>query len=138
MKLPMQGQDMPGAESVLDGVKLRAGRGGLAGSPGRCPRGCDLGRAIRELRRERRLTIEALAFVCDVHPTYLSSIERGRRNPSWEKLCAIASGLEVEIAVVVRRAESAERVRMGLERVLAEECARCPPVGDLACANQGR
>lgn len=99
---------------------------GMFGSSGRRPSGCDLGRAIRELRKQRSMTIEGLAFASDVHPTYLSSIERGRRNPSWEKLCAIASGLDVEIVTVVRRAESAERVRRGLERVLAEERTRMP------------
>ena len=43
----------------------------------------DLGRAIRGLRCERDVSIEALAFAAGIHPTYLSSIERGLRNPSW-------------------------------------------------------
>jgi transcriptional regulator with XRE-family HTH domain len=135
----MQGEDMPDlGRDVGRGEVAGRAVSGQGGGRGRFPRGCDLGRAIRELRGKRGLTIEELAFAADVHPTYLSSIERGRRNPSWEKLCALAGGLDVEIAALVLRAESAERVRVGLERVLSEELARCPPAGDLTCPNQGR
>lgn len=134
----MQGENMPDAGRMLSGEKSRTGRGGRGGRPGGRPRGRDLGRAIRQLRRERKLTIEALALISDVHPTYLSSIERGHRNPSWEKLCAIADGLDIELAAVVLRAESAERVRRGLEMVLSEERERCSSAEDLGCANRGR
>lgn len=97
------------------------------------PTNGDLGRAIRALRRARRLTIEELAFAADMHPTYLSGIERGVRNPSWEKLCFLAGALRVPVADVVRRAESAARVQNGLERVLAQERARSEglPVGSV-------
>jgi hypothetical protein len=40
------------------------------------PNGADLGRAIRRLRHARKITIETLAFAADMHPTYLSGIER--------------------------------------------------------------
>jgi len=85
------------------------------------PASSDLGRAIRELRRERSLTIEALGLTANVHPTYISGIERGVRNPTWQKLCLLSGALGVPIADVVLRAESAERVRKGMERVLADE-----------------
>ncbi len=85
------------------------------------PSGSDPGNAIRELRRERDLTIEALGLAADVHPTYVSGIERGVRNPTWQKVCLLAGALGVSVADVVRRAESAERVRMATERVLADE-----------------
>jgi transcriptional regulator with XRE-family HTH domain len=39
------------------------------------PTNRDLGRAIRKLRKERRMTIEALAFAAPMYPTYLSEIE---------------------------------------------------------------
>ena len=73
------------------------------------------------------VSIEALALAADIHPTYLSSIERGRRNPSWRVLRALASALEIPVADLARRVESAERVREGFERVLAEENARQDP-----------
>jgi transcriptional regulator with XRE-family HTH domain len=84
----------------------------------------DLGRAIRKLRREHKLTIEALAFAASIHPTYVSSIERGLRNPSWLVLCSLADALQITVVDLVQRVESAERVREGYERVLQDERAR--------------
>jgi transcriptional regulator with XRE-family HTH domain len=68
--------------------------------------------------------MEALALASDVHLTYVLGIERGLRNPSWEKVCALARGLGMTVADVALRAESAARVREGLERVLEQERAR--------------
>lgn len=64
-----------------------------------------LGRAVRRLRRTRRLSIEALAFKAEMHPTYLSSIERGVRNPTWAKVCGLASALDVAVSAVAQDAE---------------------------------
>jgi transcriptional regulator with XRE-family HTH domain len=69
------------------------------------PTNADLGRAIRRLRKNRRLTIEALAFAADMHPTYLSGIERGVRNPTWDKIRSVVLALNVPLAVFVRIAE---------------------------------
>jgi transcriptional regulator with XRE-family HTH domain len=52
------------------------------------------------LLRKRRLTIETLAHAANVHPTYLSAIERDIRNPSWTKVCALTNALEISIAVL--------------------------------------
>jgi DNA-binding XRE family transcriptional regulator len=41
-----------------------------------------LGAVLRELRRESGMTLEDLAGKIDVHTTYLSAVERGRKNPS--------------------------------------------------------
>ena len=65
----------------------------------------DLGRAIRRLRHERGLTIETLAFASSTHPTYVSGIERGRRNPTWNVLCALTQALELPLIELVREAE---------------------------------
>jgi transcriptional regulator with XRE-family HTH domain len=88
------------------------------------PTSRDLGRTIRALRHERRLTIEDLAFLADVHPTYLSAIERGEHNPSWEKLRSLAHALGLPVAEVVQCAESQARIQRGFERVLADERSR--------------
>jgi transcriptional regulator with XRE-family HTH domain len=100
------------------------------GIPTCSPTGRDLGRAIRQLRRERGLTIEELGFAAGVHPTYLSGIERGVRNPSWEKACALAHGLGIPIANLSAHAESTARIRQGTEDILEQEralLARQPP-----------
>jgi transcriptional regulator with XRE-family HTH domain len=40
-----------------------------------------------------------------MHPTYLSGIERGRYNPSWDKLCDLSDALGVRLSEIVVRAE---------------------------------
>jgi transcriptional regulator with XRE-family HTH domain len=64
-----------------------------------------LGGAVRRLRKERGLSIEALAGDAGMHPTYLSGIERGRYNPSWDKLGTLAAALDVPLSAIVREAE---------------------------------
>ena len=66
----------------------------------------ELGRAIRRQRRKRRMTIEDLAHAADIHPTYLSGIERGIRNPTWTKLTNLADGLSTPLSNLIRDAET--------------------------------
>lgn len=66
--------------------------------------------AIRRLRKERRLSIEALAFAADMHPTYLSGIERGVRNPTWDKIVNLARALDVSVTFLVQTAEQEAEV----------------------------
>lgn len=74
-------------------------------TPARAPTNAALGRAIRRLRKHRKQTIETLAHAADMHPTYLSGIERGVRNPTWSKLCGLADALDVPISAVAAEAE---------------------------------
>jgi len=69
------------------------------------PTNAALGRAIRRLRKHRKLTVEALAHAADMHITYLSQIERGLRNPTWNKLCGLAVALDTPIATIASEAE---------------------------------
>jgi transcriptional regulator with XRE-family HTH domain len=41
-----------------------------------------------------------------MHPTYLSAIERGHRNPTWTKLCGLAQALDITVYALVRVAEA--------------------------------
>ncbi len=90
----------------------------------------DLGCAVRRLRRARRVTIETLAFAAEMHPTYLSGIERGERNPSWEKITSLARALDVPVYQLAREAEDegevARAVREARARLLAESTQRDP------------
>jgi transcriptional regulator with XRE-family HTH domain len=70
------------------------------------PSQADLGRAIRRLREQHGLSIEALAAAADMHPTYLSGIERGHSNPTWTKLCGLAKGLNTTVATIATEAET--------------------------------
>ena len=69
------------------------------------PNRASLGRVIRRLRQERELSIETLAGAAGMHPTYLSGIERGHYNPSWDKLVNLASALNVPLSAIVAEAE---------------------------------
>lgn len=66
-----------------------------------------LGAAVRELRTERGLSQEAVADLAALHVTYLSGIERGLRNPSLEKLNALAGALGVSMLELMARADAA-------------------------------
>ncbi|MGV8838831.1 MAG: helix-turn-helix domain-containing protein [Bauldia sp.] len=57
-----------------------------------------VGRAIRGLRLDRGLSQEALAATADLHQTYLSDLENGKRNPSIDILARIALALQVDIS----------------------------------------
>lgn len=74
-------------------------------TPARAPTNAALGRAIRRLRQSQKLTIEMLALDAEMHPTYLSGIERGVRNPTWAKLCALADALGIPVSTIAGEAE---------------------------------
>jgi transcriptional regulator with XRE-family HTH domain len=84
------------------------------------PTNAELGRAIRRLRRARRMTIEELAHAADIHPTYLSGIERGVRNPTWSKLTGVAHGLDIPLAEIVQDAEAEARLAARMRIARAE------------------
>ncbi|MGA8365654.1 MAG: helix-turn-helix transcriptional regulator [Solirubrobacteraceae bacterium] len=71
---------------VVEDCPASAGQSSRRHAAAGSPANGDLGRAIRKLRSERKVSIEVLAFAADIHPTYLSGIERGLRNPSWRVL----------------------------------------------------
>ena len=50
------------------------------------------------------MTIEGLAADADIHWTYLSEIENGKRNPSWEVVNRLAAALDVGVAELANRA----------------------------------
>ncbi len=57
-----------------------------------------LGLAIKSVRREREITQEELSRRTGLHPTYVSDVERGARNPSFAVLVRIADGLGITLA----------------------------------------
>jgi len=56
-----------------------------------------LGKRIKELRKARGLSQEALAEKMDGHPKYLGSVERGEQNPTIEFLIKLATALKVDL-----------------------------------------
>ena len=62
-----------------------------------------VGLNLQNLRRAKGLSQEELAHRADIHPTYLSGVERGKRNPTACVLQRIAEALDNDIDVLVRR-----------------------------------
>ena len=65
------------------------------------PRQRLLGERVRERRGELGLTQEEFAERVAMHPTYISLVERGLRNPSLENVCRIARALGVNAGLVM-------------------------------------
>jgi transcriptional regulator with XRE-family HTH domain len=72
----------------------------------RAPSSPELGCALRRLRLARRLSIEALALDAGMHPTYLSTIERGLSNPTWTKVGNLADALGITMGALVKVTEA--------------------------------
>jgi transcriptional regulator with XRE-family HTH domain len=64
-----------------------------------------LGAAIRELRLAREVTQQDAAQAAGITVAHLSKIERGRTNPTWGTVAAIAEALSVTIAEVAERSK---------------------------------
>lgn len=56
----------------------------------------------RELRREKSLTVQELAYRCDMERSNLSRIEAGRTNLTVKTMCIICNALNVSLRDVIR------------------------------------
>jgi len=63
-------------------------------------------RVLLNLRDERGMTQEALAFDSGYHPKYISLLERGKNSPSLIAILEIARVLGITGSELVRRVES--------------------------------
>lgn len=63
------------------------------------------GARIRELREREGLTQQKLALMIGIDRTYLSGIENGKRNVSFDNLVKIACGLDVTLWELMRGVE---------------------------------
>jgi len=57
---------------------------------------------IRELRKERKLTVQELAYRCDIERSNMSRIEAGRTNITLRTMCLICNALNVKLKDIVR------------------------------------
>ena len=65
------------------------------------------GQALQKLRKEKRLSQEALALNCDLDRTFISLLERGERQPSLTTVFKIANELEIASSEIVAAVEKA-------------------------------
>jgi transcriptional regulator with XRE-family HTH domain len=85
-----------------------------------------LGHRVRELRDRLGLTQEQLAERADLHPTYVSGIERGERNPGLNILARLAKALRVALPALVTdlRPQARVKPRPGRPRKRARSAPR--------------
>ena len=57
---------------------------------------------IKELMKERKLTVQELAYRCDMERSNLSRIEAGRTNLTVKTICSICNALSVNMRDVIR------------------------------------
>lgn len=62
-----------------------------------------IGLNLQNLRREKGLSQEELAHRAKIHQTYLSGVERGRRNPTAVVMQRIAEALDADIEDLARK-----------------------------------
>ena len=62
-----------------------------------------VGLNVQKARRAKGVSQEELAHLAKMHQTYLSGVERGKRNPSILVLDRIAAALELDIADLTKR-----------------------------------
>jgi len=62
-----------------------------------------LGERIRSHREKLDLSQEKLAEKCAFDRTYISLLERGKRNPSFTNLHRLANGLEVPLSKLIAK-----------------------------------
>jgi transcriptional regulator with XRE-family HTH domain len=80
----------------------------------RSPRLGALGQAIEQCRKGRGLSQRELSERSGLHPTHISGLERGARNPTYGSLVEVAEGLGISVGELT---------------VLADEIYDRPPAG---------
>jgi transcriptional regulator with XRE-family HTH domain len=68
-----------------------------------------LGEAVRQLREKRGITQERLAQDSGLTTGTISLVERGRSNPAWGTIKALAGALGVSLAEIAKLSDKLER-----------------------------
>jgi transcriptional regulator with XRE-family HTH domain len=62
-------------------------------------------KTLKEFRQAKKISQERLADLCDLDRTYISLLERGKRNPSIEIVFSLAKGLGISPSVLIKNVE---------------------------------
>ncbi len=62
----------------------------------------DLGKQIKLFRLALNLSQEELAHKSNFDRTYISMLERGKRNPSYLNLLKLCDGLEIDLSILIQ------------------------------------
>ncbi len=91
-----------------------------------------VGARIRDFRVMKKMSQEALAFDSDIHPAYLSQVERGEKCPTVETICKICKGLKIPMSELMDFSiepeptsdEAVQRIKNALSKVPAEKAVK--------------
>jgi len=64
------------------------------------------GTVLKQARNKKLLSQEELAYLSDLDRTYISLLERGKRQPSLKTLFMLASALEVLPSEIIVKVEN--------------------------------
>jgi HTH-type transcriptional regulator / antitoxin HipB len=62
----------------------------------------DIGRIIRQKRKDDGLTLEEAAAVCGVSYPFLSALENGKETVRLDKLLKVLQGLGIDLSASIR------------------------------------
>lgn len=68
------------------------------------------GKKVRELRQKMGISQENFADICDLHRTYISDVELGKRNISIENIQRVADALNMTMEELFKEVEKNEAV----------------------------
>lgn len=63
------------------------------------------GQTVRRIRLSMDISQEKFADMCDLHRTYISDVELGKRNVSLENIGKMASALDINISELFQEVE---------------------------------
>jgi transcriptional regulator with XRE-family HTH domain len=64
------------------------------------------GVVLREIRTEKKIAQDTLAFDANLDRTYISTLELGRRSPSLNTMMALCEALHVPLSEMILRMEA--------------------------------
>ncbi|MEG0512233.1 MAG: helix-turn-helix transcriptional regulator [Clostridia bacterium] len=64
------------------------------------------GQSVRRLRLSKGISQEEFADLCDLHRTYISDVELGKRNVSLENIKKMATALNISISGLFMEVEN--------------------------------
>ncbi len=63
------------------------------------------GQTVRKLRLSKDISQEKFADMCNLHRTYISDVELGKRNVSLENIGKIAAALDMRVSKLFQEVE---------------------------------
>ena len=64
-----------------------------------------LGKRLRFFREQKGVSQEQLAFICNVHRTYIGMLERAERNATIISIMKVAKGLNIPLVELFNNLE---------------------------------